>query len=44
MRVLSSPQHYLFNLETTNSQEAKKVMEAKDKGIMGLRMCLLWVR
>ena len=31
MRVLSSPQHYLFNLETTNSQEAKRLWRRKIK-------------
>ena len=31
MRVLSTPQHYLFNLETTSSQEAKRLWRRKIK-------------
>ena len=31
MRVLSSPQQYLFNLETTSSQEAKRLWRRKIK-------------
>ena len=31
MTILSSPQHYLFNLETTSSQEAKRLWRKKIK-------------
>ena len=31
MKVLSSPRHYLFNLETTSSQEAKRLWRRKIK-------------
>ena len=32
MEILSSPQHYLYNLKTTSSAEAKRLWRRKIKG------------